>query len=398
MNIDPVPIAADLIAIPSVNPMGRKVDGPEYLEKRVTDYLERFAQRLGLDYLRQPISPGRDNLIVTLPGERDPIAGGQLLLLEAHQDTVPVEGMTIPPWTPTIRDGRLYGRGSCDIKGGLAVLLAVLARLAEESSAGRPTLVIAATVNEEYGFTGARGLAQLWNDIRPGVLPRPPDAVVVTEPTSLNLVVAHRGVVRWRIRTTGHAAHSSLPEQGDNAIYRMGPILWALRRYQTDVVPTLGEHPLCGRPTLSAGTIRGGISVNTVPDECVLEIDRRLLPGDDPQAAYDEVVEWLTRQAFDPGHVIHEPPFMSSPGLTDALNGKLARRLAQTVEETRGGAARIHGVSYGTDAAAFGHQVPTVVFGPGSIDQAHTVDEWTPIAELETACEILCRFTREFGA
>jgi acetylornithine deacetylase len=214
----------------------------------------------------------------------------------------------------------------------------------------------------------------------------------------LNIVIAHRGVVRWKIRTLGRAAHSSLPETGDNAIYRMAPVLTALRRYQKDLVPTLGTHPLCGRPSLSAGTIHGGISVNTVPDECVLEVDRRILPHDDPQAAYEHVVSWVSEQAFDPGHVIHEPPFMSSTGLNAVLNQQLAQDLGEIVRQVRGQPPLVHGVSYGTDAAAFGQLVPTVVFGPGSIEQAHTADEWVPIAELHLASETLYRLVRSFGA
>ncbi|MGC4006192.1 MAG: peptidase dimerization domain-containing protein [Pirellulales bacterium] len=156
--------------------------------------------------------------------------------------------------------------------------------------------------------------------------PSRPDAVIVAEPTNLNIVVAHRGVIRWKIRTGGRAAHSSMPEQGDNAVYRMAPVLLALKRYQKDVVPTLGTHPLCGGPTLSVGTIHGGISVNTVPDECVIEVDRRLLPGDDAQAAYEQAVRWVNDQAYDPGPITHELPYMQSRGLSDKINGPLARR------------------------------------------------------------------------
>lgn len=396
--MDIVQTVSDLVAIPSVNPMGRTIQGAEYLERRVTDYLELAAQRLKLPYLRQPISPGRDNLVMLLAGDKDPLHGGKLLMWEAHQDTVPVEGMVIPPWTPEIRSNRLYGRGSCDIKGGLGVMLATLARLASEPAKNRPTIVLACTVNEEYGFTGAKGLVQLWKSGGSPVLPRQPDAIVVAEPTSLDIVVAHRGVVRWRIKTGGRAAHSSLPEQGDNAIYRMAPVLLALKRYQHDVVPTLGQHPLCGPPTISVGTIHGGISVNTVPDECVIEIDRRILPGDDPRTAYDHVVRWVDDHAYDPGVVQHEQPHMESCGLADRNNGKLAECLAQSVRALTPRGGRTIGVSYGTDAAAYGHLVPTVVFGPGSIAQAHTIDEWVPIDELHLAGDILYHLANNFGS
>ena len=201
------------------------------------------------------------------------------------------------------------------------------ARLAELPAESRPNVVVACTVNEEYGFTGAKGLAQLWHDQHP-FFPHKPAAVIVTEPTNLNVVTVHRGVVRWRLRTSGIAAHSSLPQLGDNAIYRMSPLLWALKRYERDKIPQLGTHPLCGSPSISVGTIHGGISVNTVPDECIIEIERRILPGDDAAEAYRDVVEWVTAQAYDPKHVEHEPPFMSSNGLSDKLNSTLAKQLA----------------------------------------------------------------------
>ena len=396
--MDIVQVVSELVSIPSVNPMGRTIQGPEYLERGVTDYLELAVQHLKLPYVRQPIAPGRDNLVMVLRGEKDPQQGGKLLMWEAHQDTVPVEGMIIPPWKPEVRDGRLYGRGSCDIKGGLGVMLATLARLSREPVAGRPTIVLACTVNEEYGFTGAKGLVQLWNRGDSPVLPRKPDAIVVAEPTSLDIVVAHRGVVRWRIKTGGRAAHSSLPELGDNAIYRMAPVLLALKRYQHDVVPTLGKHALCGSPTISVGTIHGGISVNTVPDECLIEIDRRILPGDDPRAAYEHVVRWVENNAYDPGVVLHEAPMMESRGLADENNGQLAETLGRSVRAVTSRGGKSIGVSYGTDAAAYGHLVPTVVFGPGSIDQAHTIDEWVPIDELHLAGDILYDLAKNFGA
>src|SRR5262249_33706533 len=153
-----------------------------------------------------------------------PEAGGRLMLLEAHQDTVPVGGMTIEPFTPTVRDGRLYGRGACDIKGGMAAMLAACARLAKERPAAMPTVVMACTVNEEHGFTGATALVRQWAESG-GFIPRRPDAAVIAEPTQLQVVVAHKGVVRWRCHTRGRAAHSSQPQMGDNAIFRMARVL-----------------------------------------------------------------------------------------------------------------------------------------------------------------------------
>ena len=225
-----------------------------------------------------------------------PEAGGTLLLFEVHQDTVPVDGMTIEPWNPVIRDRRLYGRGSCDVKGGMAAMLGALVRLAETRKSRLetcPTVIMACTVNEENGFTGATGLCRFWSDLDSPLIPRRPDAALVAEPTSLGIVVAHKGVVRWRCHTHGRAAHSSQPEQGDNAIYRMAAVVAALERYACEVLPTQAEHRLCGHPTLSVGTIAGGTGVNLVPRQATIEIDRRLAPGEQPAQAYQQAIAYV---------------------------------------------------------------------------------------------------------
>jgi acetylornithine deacetylase len=255
-----------------------------------------------------------------------------------------------------------------------------------------PTIVMACTVNEEYGFSGARALAELCGGKGGGIIPCKPDAALIAEPTDLNVVVAHKGVVRWRCHTRGRAGHSAQPEAGENAIYRMARTLVALERYQREIVPGLGSHPLCGRSTLSVGTIRGGVSVNTIPSLCTIEIDRRLPPGEDPGAAYQHARDHL---ASEPGldfPLEHDPPFMQGGALSDEANGPLANRLAQIVRQVVGDCSRV-GVPYATDAAFIAATgVPTVVFGPGSIAQAHTDDEWLSLGQLRQAAEVFYRF------
>ena len=391
MTLDLADTLARLVAIPSVNPMGRSVSGGVFGEKRLGDFLEDLFERLGLACKREEIHPGRDNIVARLDGEKPPEDGGQLILFEVHQDTVPVEGMKIEPFKPTVRQGRLYGRGACDVKGGMTSMLAALARLAQERPAGRPTVVMACTVNEEYGFTGATALAKSFGTPA-GLIPRKPDAVVVAEPTGLDVVVAHKGVVRWNCHTEGVAGHSAEPEQGENAIFKMTPALAALERYQKTVVGDLTSHPLCGSPTISVGTIHGGVSVNTIPDRCTIEIDRRLCPQEDPDEAHSHAADYVT-QNTDPGtRVEFDPPYMRALPLSDEFNGQLADALSRQARQITGQCDKI-GVPYATDAQCFSSLgVPTVVFGPGSIRQAHTDEEWVSLDQVRQAADILYQF------
>ncbi|HEY5315605.1 MAG TPA: M20/M25/M40 family metallo-hydrolase, partial [Pirellulales bacterium] len=220
-----------------------------------------------------------------------------------------------------------------------------------------------------------------------------PDAAVVTEPTGLDIVVAHKGAVRWRCRTHGRATHSSQPHLGENAIYKMAKVLAALECYALEETAKLPRHPLCGPPTLSVGTIQGGISVNTVPDRCTIEIDRRILPGETGPAVYQQIVDYVARHA-GVGSIEQEQPYLSGSTLADTHNGPLADRLVSVAQELLGRGRKV-GVPYGTDASTIsGAGVPSVVFGPGSIDQAHTADEWLPLDELSQASDVLYEFAR----
>ncbi|QDU27281.1 Acetylornithine deacetylase [Anatilimnocola aggregata] len=400
MPLDVVETLADLVRIPSVNPMGRNVTGEIYYEHRVTDYLESLFRQLSLPFERHAVAPLRENIIVRVEGSTPPEKGGPVLMFEAHQDTVPVDGMEIDPFAADIEDGRLFGRGACDIKGGMAAMLAALVRVADERPASRPTIILACTVNEEHGFTGATHWADTYmgrKGLKSKLLARSPDATIVAEPTELNVVVAHKGACRWRCHTGGLAAHSSQPERGDNAFYHMARVLTVLEQYARDVVPHLKQHPLVGHPTLSVGLISGGISVNTVPDRCTIEIDRRVLPGEDPDAAFTHAVTHLNSFVTTGTPIIHDKPFMLTKGLNNDHNVPLAERLGQAIQHHAPNAGEQIGVPFGTDAphyAATGS--PTVVFGPGSIAQAHTKDEWIDLNQLKTASEILYDLVRHW--
>jgi acetylornithine deacetylase len=388
MSLDPIQTLAELIAVPSVNPMGGPGAGPEFGEARLTAHLESLLAGLGFHVQRQPVSPGRDNLLARLDGDDS----GPVVMFCAHQDTVPVVGMKIPPFTPELRQGRMYGRGACDDKGGLAAMIVAMSRVAELPPGRRPTVLLACTVNEEHGFSGVSALVEPWGvGCRPTAFCKP-DVAVVAEPTGLDVVVAHKGVLRWRCHTRGRAAHSSRPELGDNAIYKMGRLLQRIEAYQRDALGAIGSHPLCGPATLSVGMIHGGVSVNTVPDRCTIEIDRRLPPGEDPQGAWRHLVDYLAVGDAAQFGIEHEPPSLCGLPLSDGANRQLAEELGRVAHDVLG-AGRPIGVAYATDGASIAAAgVPTVVCGPGSIEQAHTDDEWLSIEQLQAAVEVYTRF------
>ena len=347
-------LLAELVRRPSVNPMGR-TDIPESLahEGRVSDFLCTQAA-----FARWPVAPGRDNLVATF---RPPGAAVHLLW-EAHQDTVPVDGMTVPPFAAEVRDGKLYGRGACDVKAGIACMLFAFQRLMRENPPGAAAVTLAFTVDEEHTFLGAQELAK---HVRA-------DFAIVAEPTGLNIVVAHKGVVRWKLETSGRACHSSRPHEGINAVYGMAKILAALETY---------AGTLANGPTLSVGRIEGGTSPNTVPDFCRIDIDRRLVPGETAAGAEAGVRHALRGLDFALAQVLCCPPL-------EATTHPLLEVFGRAV-----GPHRREHVAYGTDASTLAEAgIACVVFGPGDIAQAHTRDEFVDLSEVARAAEILFRF------
>jgi acetylornithine deacetylase len=369
-------LLSDLVAIPSVNPMGRGLTGPEFLEGRVSDYLEAYLRGIGVDVERQIVSPGRDNIIARYqaPNAR------RTLLFDAHQDTVPADGMTIAPFTPELSGGRLYGRGACDIKGGLAAMLTAFARLVRERPSHSSNVIMACTVDEEFTHTGSSRLA----DGNHGA-----DLAIVAEPTLLNLVNCHKGAVRWKIRTQGVACHASTPYLGKNAIYAMARVVSALEDYASELSRSTPD-PILGPPSLSVGRIEGGVSVNVVPDWCQIEIDRRVIPSERAADCPARVFEYLReRLGDDMKRVEFLPPWVNMPPLKAGKAEPFLPGLQEAIERVSGRTPEIMGVPYGTDAGPLGESgLPCVVFGPGDIAQAHTKDEWVELDQVRMAAEI----------
>jgi acetylornithine deacetylase len=301
-------------------------------------------------------------------------------------DTVSITGMTIPPFDPVLRDGCLYGRGACDTKGGLAAMMHAVAALKERSITPPCEVWLAAVVDEEFAF---RGVLALCDGLQA-------HAAVVAEPTSLRPVIASKGVLRWKIRTNGKAAHSSRPELGVNAISHMARIVSAFER-DGDVLAAKA-HPLLGPATVNVGVIRGGVQVNFVPDSCEIEVDRRLLPGesaDDVLAGYAAMLAGLKA-----GHPLLDAemsvPMIVDPALETKPDAQVAV-VAQRVLQKLGLDSTLAGVPYGSDASKLArHGVPAIIFGPGSIDRAHGAVEYVECDQVATAASFYHDFLLEF--
>lgn len=239
----PEQLLADLVAIPSMNPMGRGRVGREYQEEPLAAFIAEFLRQALIDVELDEVSPGRPNLVA-----RFDAGAPATLLLEAHLDTVLADQMTIDPFTPEIRHGRLYGRGSCDTKGSLAAFVHVIAACAARKARPSMNILLLAVADEEYGFTGAR------HAVRRGLRA---DFGIVGEPTQLRIVRAHKGVTRWKVVTRGVASHSAYPDRGKNAIYTMARVIDRLEQH-AGALMRRPPHSLLGTPTMSVGVIEGG--------------------------------------------------------------------------------------------------------------------------------------------
>lgn len=369
---------ADLVRINSVNSFYEGGPG----EREIATFVREFFEHRGIVVWEQEVFPNRPNVIARLPG-RD---SSRRVILEAHMDTVSVKGMSIAPFAPRIEGGRLYGRGSCDTKCGLAAMMHAVASLHDEGITPPCEVWLAAVVDEEFSY---RGVVKLCEDLTA-------NAALVAEPTGLRAIVAGKGVLRWRIVVRGKAAHSSKPHLGVNAIVHAARIVLAIEEDSARFAANV--HPLLGQATVNVGIIEGGVQVNFVPDACAIEIDRRLLPGESGPAVlahYQSLLDTLKTQhpTFD---AVMEPPRILDEALETAADSAPAR-LASAVLVEMGLDGTPGGVPFGSDASKLSRTgIPSLIVGPGSIDQAHAAVEFVEVAEVERAVTFYREFIRRF--
>jgi acetylornithine deacetylase len=368
----------EMVATPSVNPsMEEGGAGEGAMAALTTSWLEAW----GFDTRKAEVAPGRFNVIAWSRGS----APGPTLLFNGHLDTVGVEGMSIDPFLGEVREGRLFGRGSCDMKGGIASLLGAAARLRQTGHAG--SLLVALTADEEDASIGMQSL------VADGIQA---DAAIVCEPTSLAVMPANKGFVWVEASFRGRAAHGSRPEEGRDAIRHAGEFLASLGEMEA-ILEAGRPHPLLGYGTVHAGTIRGGSAPSVYPDRCSLVLERRTLPGEDDGAVMGELVALAEAlKARNPEVDVRMDLRLSRPGTEvpethPLVQGLLAALRSETV------AGRVEGMTAWVDAALLNEAgIPSVCFGPGSIGKAHSADEWIPLEEVELAARVLERFARDF--
>lgn len=342
----------------------------------MADFLAARAAKTGLPVECQEVFPQRCNILSRL------IPSGKVrrrVILAPHLDTVGRPGDWEKLFAPLFRGGRLYGRGACDTKGSVAAMFSALTRIAEAGRRPVETeITFAGLVDEENGQAGSRAL------VRNGVKG---DLAIVGEPTQRQIVTAHKGDVWLRLETHGKAAHGARPELGKNAVHAMARIVDLL---ETEYAEELRrrKHPLLGRPTINVGSIAGGTQPNIVPAHCYITVDRRTLPGETETGVRREIQRLLRRHRLQallsPARTAPCLPLETNPA--EPLVNQFLKQVGQK---------KPLGVDYFCDAAVLGQGgIPSVVFGPGDIAQAHTADEWIECGELEKATAQLEVFLR----
>jgi len=325
----------------------------------------------GFTVYLQDAAAGRPNVVGVIDGG----APGRSLMFCGHTDTVGVEGMSAP-FTPTIREGRLYGRGSQDMKAGVAAMVDAARVARERGFAGR--LVVAAIVDEEYASLGADHLVKNWSA----------DAAIVTEPTDLNVGIGHKGFVWLEVETCGRAAHGSRPREGRDAILRMGRLLTRLEALDREL-QSRQPHPILGPASLHASTIVGGREWSSYPDRCRLQLERRTITGETAASAEAEVAAILAALRSQDADLVGTSKLVFSRSAYETPADHALPRTIIEIASRRGVNSRAVGMSFWTDAAVLGEAgIPSVLFGPGGAG-LHSIEEYVNVADVIACRDIL---------
>lgn len=369
-----------IVATPSINPaFQREGDDPDLFgEERLAVALKGWLEKRGLQSEIDMVDPGRPNLILRVKGTQ----GAPRMLWEGHLDTVQVTNMA-DPFRPRVENGRLYGRGAVDDGGCVVAFLLAMSALIADPPPGDVDFV--AAMDEEFGFRGVLHHVDRRESYALGV---------AGEPTDLAVVRACKGTIRWFVELRGRPAHTAKPHEGVSAV-TAGCALLAI--YEAEMKTRTKVHPLLGPSTLTCTAFESGEGPNTVPSKSRLRFDYRYLPTENGMEVYDHFKQVAERLAIDiPGLVVVvEPPFVDSSAMDVPEDSPIVSEMRAVCAE-RGLPDTVLGVPYGSDATKMVNNggVPTIVFGPGSIDQAHSLDEYVEIDQVITAAEMLVALAR----
>lgn len=365
-------LLTDLIAIPTVNPMGRPRETDIPVERPAIEYLERWLAPYGVVMERQRCSPIHESLLVVVPGA----TSGPATLFESHLDTVPADDWPERAFQPRVVGDAVFGRGACDDKGPLAAMLLALRQVLE--SGGRPpqTVLLLAAGDEEYGQTGIKHFVDSNRT--------PLGRGIFGEPTQCLPLVQHKGTIRWDITAHGRSAHTSRAELGRNAIVAMLRVVQRLGELQEDFRRRYTSSLLTG-PSLTVTQIRGGRTRNAVPDECTIAVDFRILPTMDRKEASGEVIAALNSLGLE---LTHSDFQCYTRGLNTPPDHPLAQVVLAACCRHLGREVQVIGEPFGSDASWMPENGRAVVLGPGDIRAAHAIDESVDLRQVAACVNI----------
>ncbi len=367
-------LTQSLVRIPSVNPPGDEQDLAEFIDREFQSY--GFSSRL------VKIAPKRANIVASYQGRR----AGRTILLNGHMDVVPIGDVSswkYDPFSATLKEGRIFGRGSVDMKGGLAAaMVAAKAFVDTHSNDFAGKIILTGVIDEENAGLGTKNLVE--DGIRA-------DMAIIAEPTDGMIYRAHKGVLWFEITTKGVSLHSSQVKTGRtvNAIYKMTKVVNALENYLSELEKC--KDSLVGNPTISIGMIKGGTKTNVVADSCTITVDRRLLPNESPKKALAEIRKILSDLSKKDKNLQTEiRVVLEREGAIVDPNQEILNVTRDAAREVTGKSPRVTGCIATTDMAFLVNQgkIPTVVYGPGSLEQAHVANEFVEVAELVKAAKV----------
>jgi acetylornithine deacetylase len=374
-----VALLTDLVGINSINP--DLVPGAPG-EGEIAAFIARWLENAGCEVHFQEVRPGRPNVVARVRGT----GGGKTLLLNGHIDTVGVAGMARESYLPSQRDGRLYGRGTYDMKAGVAACMLAIAAAAKHPPRG--DVIFSAVMDEEYAGLGTQALVAQYSA----------EGAIVAEPTELQIILAHKGFVWLEVETIGLAAHGSRPDLGVDAIAMMGSVLSALRQHDR-ALQAGPPHQYLKTGSIHASLIRGGQDMASYPDRCIVSIERRIIPGETPEQVENQIQAILDPIAqADPGFKALVRRGLSRSPLETPAESAILNSLAEAAQKVLGHPVEKAGATYWTDAATLWEAgIPSLLFGPIGAG-AHAMEEWVDLASVEACFQVYCEVITTFCA